>query len=145
MNFLVNAQYALNHKRLSFNKGFTLIELMIVVAIIGILASIAMPAYKGYVERAKASEAVNVLSAASIKMEQKFQDTGVYACVTAAWSQNYFNFTCNATAADFTLNATGVGSMAAYGYSINAAETHATTAHPKGATNVCWRIGGSEC
>lgn len=145
MNILVNSQCDLKHKLLSSNRGFTLIELMIVVAVIGILASIALPAYTGYVERAKASEAVNVLSAVSIKMEQKFQDTGVYACITAAWSQNYFNFTCDATAADFTLNATGVDSMAAYGYSINAAEQHATTAHPKGATNACWRIGGSEC
>jgi type IV pilus assembly protein PilE len=142
---LVNSQSNLKSKRLSYNKGFTLIEVMIVVAIIGILAAIAVPSYTSYVERAKATEAVNSLSATSIKMEQKFQDTGVFACVTAAWSANYFNYTCNATVTDFTLTATGVDSMVKYGYSINAAEQHVTTAHPKGATNNCWRIGGSEC
>jgi type IV pilus assembly protein PilE len=145
MRTLLNSQCGFKRKLLPYNGGFTLIELMIVVAIIGILAKIALPAYTGYVERAKASEAVNVLSASSIQMEQKFQDTGVYACATAGWNKEYFNFACNATATDFTITATGTGTMAAYGYSINAVGQQATTSHPKGATNNCWRIGGSEC
>jgi type IV pilus assembly protein PilA len=57
-------------------KGFTLIELMIVVAIIGILAAIAIPAYQDYTVRAKVSEGLNLSSAAKVAIAERFQDTG---------------------------------------------------------------------
>jgi type IV pilus assembly protein PilA len=57
-------------------KGFTLIELMIVVAIIGILAAIALPAYQDYTKRAKMSEVVGFAGAAKTAVAEAFQSNG---------------------------------------------------------------------
>ena len=57
-------------------QGFTLIELMIVVAIIGILAAIAIPAYQDYTIRAQASEGLSLASGAKAAIAEAYQDTG---------------------------------------------------------------------
>ena len=57
-------------------QGFTLIELMIVVAIIGILAAIAIPAYQDYTIRAQVSEGINLASGAKAAIAEYFMDTG---------------------------------------------------------------------
>ena len=56
------------------NSGFTLIEVMITVAIVAILAAIAVPSYNEYVQRARITEATSNLSDMRNKMEQYFQD-----------------------------------------------------------------------
>ena len=59
-------------------QGFTLIELMIVVAIIGILAAIAIPAYQDYTIRAQVSEGLNLTGACKAAVTEFYQDQGVF-------------------------------------------------------------------
>ena len=59
-------------------KGFTLIELMIVVAIIGILAAIAIPAYQDYTIRAQVTEGLNLASAAKAAVSESFGSNGTW-------------------------------------------------------------------
>jgi type IV pilus assembly protein PilA len=69
-------------------KGFTLIELMIVVAIIGILAAIAIPAYQDYTIRAKVTEGLNLADSAKTAVAESWQSGGVTGLNAAATAWN---------------------------------------------------------
>jgi type IV pilus assembly protein PilA len=76
---------AMNKMTNKAQKGFTLIELMIVVAIIGILAAVALPAYQTYTEKSKFSEVVLAVGSVKSAMEVCIQVEGsIGACDTAA-------------------------------------------------------------
>ncbi|CAN5416023.1 pilin [soil metagenome] len=77
-----------NSIKQALHQGFTLIELMIVVAIIGILAAVALPAYQDYTVRAKISEVIVSMSNPKIMMTNGFQVDGVGGLVSAANSYN---------------------------------------------------------
>jgi type IV pilus assembly protein PilA len=82
-------------------KAFTLIELMIVVAIIGILAAIAVPSYQNYIARSQASEAFALMSGAKVKIQDNLQ---AGACTSATAAENtisgkYGNLVISGTAA----------------------------------------------
>jgi len=69
-------------------KGFTLIELMIVVAIIGILAAIAIPAYQDYTVRSKVTEGLSLAASAKTAVSEGFESNGTQgvAAASAAWT-----------------------------------------------------------
>lgn len=125
--------------------GFTLIEIMIVVVIVGILATIAFPAYTDYVIRGKIPDATSTLAAKRVQLEQFFQDNRTYvaapACNADSTSSQYFDFSCSVqTATTYTLQAAGKASMAGFTYTVDQSNAKATTAVPTGwATNAtCW-------
>ena len=130
--------------------GFTLVELMITVAIIGILAAVAIPAYQDYVRRGRVAEAVGALSSMQARMEQYFLDNRTYvgACVAGTLAPRppdtaNFTYQCDPQANAYTVTATGRGGMAGFVYSLTLAGgvvTRTTDGLPDG-----WSGNGSQC
>ena len=120
-------------------KGFTLIELVVVISIIAILTTIALPSYNDFVLRAKLRTGTEALSAYRSLIEQAYQDSRSYrtaddsACLIASFVSENFSVTCTATSdLLYVLTATnlankGLGSAGRYTYTINQDGTMATT------------------
>lgn len=133
------------------DRGFTLIEVMITVAIVAILSAIAVPAYTAYIQRARVPPALDALNALATRLEQRFQDTGSYAnddaCGASMPDAENFTVTCalSNNGQGFTATANGSGVVSGYTYTINHLGVRATTAHPKGGNASCWTMRGSTC
>lgn len=134
--------------RLLKENGFTLIELMITVAIISILATIAIPSYADYIKRSKITEAVSTLAGMRVKLEQYFQDSRQYtgACTAGIAPQpvdtQNFLYTCpTLNATGYLIRATGTNSMTGFTYTIDQANVRITETVPAGwggALATCW-------
>jgi len=144
--------------------GFTLIELMIVVAVIGILLAIGVPNYQEYVLRSKLTDAGSSLSQLRVTLEQYFHDNRSYDAnpdplaatgnchqrvidVMNRLTSRYFTYTCTTANAGqtFLVTATGVaaGGTGQFTYTIDEANNRQTTGLPAGRGNVpptanCW-------
>ncbi len=126
--------------------GFTLIEAMIVVAIVALLASIAMPAYTEYVTRGRLTEAHAGLQTKRVELEQFFQDNRTFAgydCTTNSTAN--FNFDCTGpqNTTNYTLRAVGVGGAAGFEFRLTESNVRTTFAVPAGWTppgGNCWVI-----
>jgi type IV pilus assembly protein PilE len=134
------------------NKGFTLLELLVVVAVVGILAMLALPAYDDYVIRGKLVEGTSTLSDGRVRMEQFFQDNRTYASgpVPVAPPPSTFTYgVSNTSPTTYTLTATGNGKVTGFVYTIDQNNVKSTTAAPAGwaaavMPTTCWitRKGG---
>jgi type IV pilus assembly protein PilE len=135
------------HKKPAAKKhlGFTLIELMIVVAIIGILAAIAIPNYRNYLQRGRAAEATSTLADLRIRMEQYYQDNKTYVGGPCAPTNGarFFEYDCSVapTATAYTLRARGLAAQNMANFSFTVDQNNARTSTFDGTTpspNTCW-------
>lgn len=131
--------------------GFTLIEVMIVVVIIGILAAIAVPNYIDYVTRSRIAEAIGPLGSLQTKMEQFYQDNAQYdgGCPTADFKSGSFTIKCITDAASrdqYQLKATGFGPMLGFEFTVNESDVKTTDAPTGWPSGDCWLTSkGSKC
>ena len=139
--------------------GFTLIELMIAVAIVGIIAAVAYPQYTSYIQRSRLAEATGNLSTTRVRLEQFYQDNRSYnsnatSCGVALPTGDFFDYTCTwgagGTNQSFVLTATGKTSanMGGYTFTVDNNNLQRTTAFT-GASGLpvnCWlRRQGQTC
>ena len=134
--------------------GFTLLELMIVVAVIGILATIAYPMYGDYVTRGQITDGVTKLGNFRTQMEKFYMDNrtyqggGVGGCGVVdppVAADDYFQITCRAVAGPpetYLITGTGVkGGVAGFVYTVDQANGKTSTGSGGKYTNpACWAL-----
>ncbi|MFO1218192.1 MAG: type IV pilin protein [Burkholderiaceae bacterium] len=140
----------------TMSAGFTLIEVMITIAIVAILATVALPSYRDHVRRSQANDATATLAAGRTRMEQYFQDNRNYgptagtACGPTAPTSKYFTYSCSTSnsGANFVLQATGTPGGTTHTYTISDNGTQTTTSFKgvaQSPVKACWLIRGNEC
>lgn len=122
--------------------GFTLIELMITVAIIGILSAIAVPAYGSYVLRARLTDAYSALAGVQPALEQHWSNTNSYSGFTGlpASTDDFTYALASASDTAYSITATGKNATLGFVFTIDQNGRRATTGVPSGwtANASCW-------
>jgi type IV pilus assembly protein PilE len=126
--------------------GFTLIEILIAIVIVGILSAVAIPSYSNYVLRGRLTEAFTTLSAMQPAAEEFWSNNRTYVGLPTPNATANFTYTAATTVSGYTIKATGSGSTVDFVYTIDQNGSRATTGVPAGWTSStsCWvdRKGG---
>jgi type IV pilus assembly protein PilE len=144
---------------MSKQKGFTLIEILIVVAVLAILAAIAYPSYQDYIVRSQLAEARGALADMRVRMEQYFLDRRTYVgaeaagmpCVTPPQgSSNRFTYSCDGapTATAYTLQAVGLTGTSVAGFTFKVNQLNQRTSEVPtawGGNQACWIVRKGQC
>jgi type IV pilus assembly protein PilA len=107
-----------SHKKNLLQKGFTLVELMIVIVIVGILSAVALPNFLNQTKKARLTEAKTIISAGLKNAQQEYLEGATVASLTCAdiavpaAAQNNWTYTCTPTASNMTIAAAGSGPVA---------------------------------
>lgn len=129
----------------SAERGFTLVEMLIVIVIVAILSAVALPAYQDYIARGHIAQATGALAELRTRAEQWFADRRTYVgfSCTPTETPTQFTLACNQDVNTFTITATGTGSLAGYSYTIN--QANARTSTTPTSSGPCWitKKGGS--
>ena len=119
--------------------GFTLIELMITVTIVGVLAAVMIPNYNGYITESKLKEAHAALMDTRTAFEQSYQDNRAYDCskITPITTQTFTAPACAVNGTTYTLTTAANISGSVFSFSINEANVRSSS---KGSTTqaACW-------
>lgn len=126
--------------------GFNLIEVMVVVAIMGLLASIAVPGYQDYIKSGNSIEAPSNLANCRVQAEQFFQDNFTYegfACVPS--DAKYFDYSVeNQSATTYTLRAAGRAAQNMGNFEFTVNQDNAKSSTFDGTTGAtCWLTSSS--
>lgn len=138
---------------MSKQAGVTLIELMIVVVVVGILTSIAVPAYTDHIVRGKIAQGIGALSEAKVRMEQVFNSERTYSCAldfSPVFADTPFEVVVsNCTTTTFTMTANGKSGdgMSGYSYTINQSGEKTSKTPAVSASQSCWLLskGATSC
>ena len=135
-------------------KGFTLIEVMIAVVVVGVLSAVAVPAYQAYVIRARMAEAFTGLGGVQLAAEQYWANNRTYVGTLPkpfplpVVGDNFTYSVTKATTSEYVVLATGKNTVAGFKFTIDQAGNRATTGVPSTggwtASTTCWvdRKGG---
>ncbi len=133
--------------RIGRERGFTLIELMVVVGLVAILAAVALPNYNDYIKRSRIVDGLVPLADMGSKLEQYFQDRRSYegACTAGTVAPlpaetPRFSYSCTLAKNTFTVTATGLGGMQGFVFTLDQSGSRQTTGTQPGWTagSNCW-------